>query len=115
LLGVDSAWKLYVFVIVYGFFYGGMIPLVPAAIRYYFGTRVLGQLNGLSHSFSMAGGAIGAVLAGYIVDVLGSSYSVAFLTGMGVWLTAAVLAWFVKPVRQTYKKAASQFASGAKI
>jgi MFS family permease len=99
LLGVDSIWKLYPFVLIYGFFYGGKVPLIPATIRYYFGDKALGRLNGLSHAFSLMGGASGAVMAGYIVDVTGS-YSAAFMVCAGLWATAAVLAWRVTPARR---------------
>jgi MFS family permease len=95
LIGVKEPWMLYVFVIIYGFFYGGKVPLIPATLRFFFGTKALGRLSGAAHAISLVGGALGPVLAGYIVDVSGS-YLIAFLVGAVFWVAAGVLAWFVR-------------------
>lgn len=94
-----SLWMLLVFAVVYGFCYGGKVPLIPALIRFYFGTKSLGQLTGIVHAISAAGGAVGPLLAGYIVDVTGS-YIIAFLIGAGFWALAAFFAWLSRPPRK---------------
>lgn len=94
-----SLWMLFVFVVIYGFLYGGKVPLIPALIRSYFGTKSLGQLIGIAHAVSLVGGAIGPLLAGYIVDATGS-YTIAFLIGAGIWVLAAFLAWLSKPPKR---------------
>lgn len=96
LLGVNKIWMLTIFVIIYGFFYGGKIPLIPGALCFFFGTMTLGQLSGLSHAISLIGGTIGPVMAGYIVDTFGS-YKLAFIIGAMLWFTSAVMATFTRP------------------
>jgi OFA family oxalate/formate antiporter-like MFS transporter len=88
-----------VFVAVYGFCYGSKVPLIPALIRFYFGTKSLGQLIGFIHAISLSGGAIGPLLAGYIVDVTGS-YVLAFLTGAIFLVLASFLAWLSKAPKE---------------
>jgi OFA family oxalate/formate antiporter-like MFS transporter len=90
-----SLWAIIVFVVVYGFCYGSKVPLVPALMRFYFGTKSLGQIVGFIHAVSLVGGAIGPLLAGYIVDVTGN-YTIAFLTGAIFWVLAAFFAWLSK-------------------
>lgn len=89
---------LYLFVVVYGFFYGGKVPLVPALIGFYFGTKSLGQLIGFVHAISLVGGAVGPLLAGYVVDVTGN-YMIAFLLGAVFLAFATFFAWLSKPPR----------------
>ena len=90
-----SLWMVFVFVVVYGVCYGGKVPLIPALMRSYFGTKSLGQLVGFVHAVSLVGGAIGPLLAGYIVDVTGN-YTIAFLLGASFWALAAFFAWLSK-------------------
>lgn len=90
-----SLWMILVFVIIYGFCYGSKVPLVPALMRAYFGTKSLGQLIGFVHAVSLVGGAIGPLLAGYIVDVTGN-YIIAFLIGAGFWAVSTFFAWLCK-------------------
>ena len=92
---IVSLRMLLVFAVIYGFFYGGKVPLIPGLIRSYFGTKSLGQLIGIVHAISLIGGAIGPFLAGYIVDVTGI-YVVAFLIGAGFLALAAFLVWLSK-------------------
>ena len=91
-----SIWMLLIFAVVYGFCYGGKVPLIPALIRSYFGTKSLGQITGIIHAVSCVGGVIGPLLAGYVVDITGS-YVIAFLVGAGLWTLAAFLTWLSKP------------------
>jgi len=92
-------WMLLVFVVIYGFAYGSHVPLIPALIRSYFGTKSLGQLIGFALGIGLVGGAIGPPLAGYIVDATGS-YIIAFLIGAGIWALAAFFAWLSKPAKK---------------
>ena len=92
---ITGLWMLFAFAVVYGFFYGGKVPLIPGLIRSYFGTKSLGQLIGIIHAISLIGGAIGPLLAGYIVDVTGS-YFIAFLSGAGFWILSVLFAWLSK-------------------
>lgn len=65
--------------------FGGSIPVRPALLADYFGTRYFGTINGLAALVMTTGGAIGPWLAGVLVDRTGG-YSQAW------WLSAAVTA-----------------------
>jgi MFS family permease len=58
--------------------FGGMVPLRPAIIADYFGTRSFGTLNGVSMFIVSMGAAIAPVLVGRAVDVTGE-YTVGWL------------------------------------
>jgi len=98
-----SLWMLLVFVVIFGVGYGGKVPLIPALMCSYFGTKSLGQILGFIHAVSLIGGAIGPLLAGYIVDTTGH-YDIAFLIGAGFWAVASLLVWLSKtPKRQNFR------------
>ncbi len=78
LLFAKEIWMLYLFAVVFGFGYGGIVPLqnlVPAEL---FGLKSLGAVVGSVLFFGTVGGAIGPPVAGYIFDVT-KSYRLAFL------------------------------------
>ena len=91
-----AVWMLLVFVVIYGFFYGGKVPLIPALVRSSFGTKSLGQLIAVVNAASLIGGAIGPLLAGYIVDTTGN-YIIAFYACAAFWALAALFAWLSRP------------------
>jgi len=97
-----SLWMLLIFVVIYGFCYGSKVPLIPALVRSCFGTKFLGRIFGFIHAISLVGGAIGPLMAGYIVDVTGN-YVIAFLIGAGFWALAAFFAWLSKPPKKNQK------------
>ncbi|MFC2017668.1 MFS transporter, partial [Chloroflexota bacterium] len=71
LLG-QGIWVFYVFAVVFGVAYGGIISvqwLVPAEL---FGLGSLGMILGSLNFFSNIGGALGPLLAGSIFDITGS-------------------------------------------
>ena len=78
---------LYLFVVVYGLGYGGVIPLTFALRADLFGRRNYATIAGITTSFSMAGNVLAPVLAGYLYDTT-QSYSVAFY----IFLVMIVLA-----------------------
>ena len=96
LIGVRSMWMLMVFAVGYGFFYGGKITNIPGLIGFTFGTRALGEIIGIIHAVSLAGGIVGPVLGGYVFDVTGS-YRAAFIIGALGFVTSAILTFFVRP------------------
>lgn len=73
---VHTYWMLYLFVIIYGFFYGSWIPTVVALIGTYYGTRSLGAVLGVTQ-IGLIGGVLGPMLGGFVYDRLGH-YPVAF-------------------------------------
>ena len=58
--------------------FGGLVPLRPAIIADYFGTRSFGTLNGMSMFIVAMGSAIAPILVGRAVDVTGE-YTVGWL------------------------------------
>jgi MFS family permease len=107
LAGIKVLWMLYVFVIVYGFFYGGKVPQLPGLTGQYFHGKSLATIFGSTYAIALVGGAIGPVIGGLIFDKTGS-YHAAFITGAFFWFIAATLAYFIRsPVRIGFKEDSS--------
>lgn len=70
--------------------FGGSIPLRPAIYAQYFGISTLGRIMGIGRLASTTGGALGAWLIGWLVDVGDGSYDTA-------WLLAATITLFAIP------------------
>jgi MFS family permease len=90
LMFAREVWMFYLFAAVFGFAYGGMVPLqtiVPAEL---FGLRFLGIIMGSTFLMGTVGGALGAPLAGTIFDVT-RSYSLAFLICVMLGVVAIIL------------------------
>jgi OFA family oxalate/formate antiporter-like MFS transporter len=97
LIKSTSILMLYVFAGVWGFGYGGWMPLQTAMTVDLFGMRDIGGIFGLTGLSYGIGGTIGPVLAGYVVDATGS-YSLAFLIGaLAVLLSAAIVTFLKAP------------------
>ena len=58
--------------------FGGIVPVRPALLADYFGTKHFGQINGWGRLMFTTGGAVGAWLVGRIFDVT-DGYTVAWL------------------------------------
>jgi len=86
-----NVWMLYVFAPVFGFSYGGIVPLIPAIDAEFFGTRNLGAIVGLVGVGATVSGALGPFLGAYIFDLTGSYY-LAFLLGAVATVLATILA-----------------------
>lgn len=96
LIFTSNSWMLYVFVILYGFFYGGKVPLIPGLVGIFFGLRALGEITAILHSVSMIFSAVGPFIGGWIFDMTGN-YVAAFIFCAVMWAVAAVVAIFLKP------------------
>ncbi len=95
---------LYVFVVVYGLGYGGVIPPMHAIRGDLFGRRTFATIAGVTNVFSTIGTVAAPVIAGYLYDV-SHSYRVAFY-GLMVMIAMAGLAFLLirrpkPPVRLT--------------
>jgi MFS family permease len=91
---------LYLFVILYGLFFGSRTPMIPGLAGYLFGTKLLAEILGIINISGFVGGAVGASLAGFIFDKTGSYY-IAFLLGALSWALAGILSFFVKPLQKS--------------
>lgn len=91
------AWAIYASAFVFGFAFGGIVPLNSHIVAELFGLRAHGAVLGVTGLSVGIGSAIGPLFTGYCYDVLGS-YVVPFLTCGGVAAVSGVLISLVRPV-----------------
>ena len=80
LIFVNKPWMMFLFVVPFGFAYGGLVPQIPRVISELFGVKSVGGILGLFTSLTALGPAFGPVLGGVIFDRTGG-YHLAFLLG----------------------------------
>ena len=95
LLGARQPWQFYLFSIIFGFGYGGCVPLFPAVISDWFGQKSHGSILGMLTIALGIGGAIGPLLAGYVYDTTGS-YNIAIIIGAAVLFSATACSLVIK-------------------
>ena len=95
LIFTKTLWAFYLFAIVFGFAYGGEIPLIPMFIGQFFGTRSMAALVGLLLFVSNIGGALGPWVGGKVFDMT-LSYQLAFVITAVVGLVSLVMAFVLK-------------------
>lgn len=84
------AWLLYPGFFLYGFGFGGTIPLSEFIWAKYFGREHIGSIRGVGQLISIVGPTAMPVLIGYWFDVAGT-YTPAFLVIIGLYLSGAAL------------------------
>ena len=94
----DRIWLLGAFLLTFGPGYGGPIPLRPALMADYFGTKNFGTIMGLSGLVSMVGGLSSPVVAGLIFDTTGS-YRLAWIIFALITVPAVPLILLAKAPR----------------
>ena len=101
LLFANQIWTLYIFAVIFSLGYSGSSATHSPVLAEYFGLRAHGALFGLTSLAANGGGAIGALLAGFIFDGTGS-YNLAFIIGatMGIIILALSI-----PLRHLGKRA----------
>jgi MFS family permease len=98
LLFSNKAWMLYVFIILFGIFYGMRAVAQYGVLSEFFGLRSVGELAGITSSISNLVGATAPYMAGFIFDTTGS-YFVAFtIMAMLVFTGALVITLVKKPI-----------------
>jgi len=90
LIFAQEIWAFYIFAIVFGLAYGGVIPLATLVPAELFGTRSLGMVIGGLMLYNTIGGAGGAPFAGYVYDTT-QSYRVVLPVLFAVSVITAVL------------------------
>jgi MFS family permease len=89
--------SFYALALIFGFAYGGVMPLYAILVREYFGARMMGTIFGAVALVSTMGMALGPLGGGWLYDTFGS-YFWLFLGSFGVALGAvAVAATFRSP------------------
>lgn len=100
LIGADSADKLFLYSMVFGFGYGCLAPMTPILLADRFGRHMLGSVYGLITFFIGFGGSIGPVLGGLIYDRTGS-YLHVWQFDIVVLVGVALLILTLKPGTRT--------------
>ncbi|MFC2068578.1 MFS transporter [Chloroflexota bacterium] len=99
LLVAKEVWMIYLFAIVFGLAYGGLVPLVSLAPAELFGLQSHGVIMGIQAFTLTIGGAVGPILAGYIFDINGS-YNLAFVILALSGISAIILTVFLRPINR---------------
>jgi MFS family permease len=83
--------------LVFGFAYGGVMPLYAVIAREYFGPRIMGTVFGAAAMVSSLGMSLGPALGGWIYDTT-HAYTWLYLGSLAVGLGAAGIALTFPPV-----------------
>lgn len=95
ILYVQTAWSLYLFGFLFGFFYSGHMPIFPTLLGNFYGTKGLGVIFGIFGSgFSLAA-ITGPIIAGLIFDKTGSHYQPIILATVLCYV-ASLLTFLIK-------------------
>jgi MFS family permease len=86
----------YTVAFIFGFAYGGVMPLYAVLAREYFGQRILGTVFGAAAMVSSLGMALGPVIGGWIFDSFGR-YTWMYLGSAAIGLGAAAIALAFPP------------------
>lgn len=89
--------EFYVVSAVFGFAYGGVMPLYAVLARGYFGGRIMGGVIGAAAMVSSLGMAAGPLLGGWIFDRFGQ-YTWLYIGSFAVGLGAVAIAFAFPPI-----------------
>jgi MFS family permease len=90
--------SFYALALVFGFAYGGVMPLYPIVVREYFGPRIMGAAFGAVSLAATLGMALGPWLGGWAYDALGS-YAWMFIGSSAIGVGAVAVALTFRPPR----------------
>ena len=88
----------YAVALMFGFAYGGVMPLYAILVREYFGARIMGTTFGAVGFASTLGMALGPLAGGLLYDASGS-YAWLFIASCGIGLGAVAIAFTFRPLR----------------
>ena len=88
----------YAAALVFGFAYGGVMPLYAILVREYFGERVMGSAFGAVSLAATLGMAVGPWIGAYLYDSLGS-YAWMFIGSSAIGIGAVAIALTFRPPR----------------
>jgi MFS family permease len=89
----------YALALMFGFAYGGVMPLYAVLVREYFGARIMGAAFGAVAFASTLGMAIGPLAGGWVFDAFGS-YFWLFIASSGIGAGAVAIAFTFRPPRR---------------
>jgi MFS family permease len=90
--------SFYALALMFGFAYGGVMPLYAILVREYFGARVMGTAFGAVSLAATLGMALGPWIGGRLYDGLGS-YAWMFIGSSAIGLGAVAIAFAFRPPR----------------
>jgi MFS family permease len=82
----------------FGFAYGGVMPLYAIIVREYFGARNMGTIFGAAGFASTLGMAVGPLAGGWLYDAFGT-YAWLFIGSSAIGLGAVAIAFTFRPPR----------------
>ena len=85
--------------VVFGFAYGGVMPLYAVLAREYFGQRILGTVLGAATMVSTLGMALGPLGGGWIFDRFGG-YAWLYIGSFALGMGAVAIALAFPPIRR---------------
>jgi MFS family permease len=88
--------EFYAVAAVFGFAYGGVMPLYAVLAREYFGQRILGAVFGAAAMVSSLGMALGPAIGGWVYDTFGQ-YTWMYIYSGAVGLGAVAIAFAFPP------------------
>jgi MFS family permease len=88
----------YAVALLFGFAYGGVMPLYAILVREYFGARIMGTAFGAVGFASTVGMSLGPLAGGWLYDAFGS-YGWLFIASSGIGLGAVAIALTFRPPR----------------
>jgi len=103
--------SFYAVAVVFGFAYGGAMPLYAILVREYFGARIIGTIFGAVGSVATLGMALGPWAGGWLYDTLGS-YFWLYMGSFGIGLGAVAIAFTFRPPRRLPVAVPSAVAAG---
>jgi MFS family permease len=93
----DSLSVFYAVAVLFGFTYGGVMPLYSVLARENFPLRIMGTVIGGTAMAGSLGMATGPVLGGWLYDTFGS-YGSLYLAALGFGILATIMAMTFKPL-----------------
>jgi MFS family permease len=90
--------SFYALALMFGFAYGGVMPLYAILVREYFGARIMGAAFGAVSLAATLGMALGPWIGGRLYDGLGS-YAWMFIGSSAIGLGAVAIAFTFRPPR----------------
>ena len=90
--------SFYALALLFGFSYGGVMPLYAIVVREYFGARIMGTAFGAVGFVATLGMALGPVAGGWLYDSFGS-YFWLYMGSFGIGLGAVAIAITFRPPR----------------
>jgi MFS family permease len=97
-LAVHDVWTFYALASLFGFSYGGVMPLYAILVREYFGARIMGTMFGAVAMVSTLGMAIGPWGGGWLFDAFGG-YFWLYAGSFGIGVGAVAIALTTRPPR----------------